>query len=72
MVQNGIYDRNFVRKLENLPARDEAGELTAQTNLAPLDKLGAGGTAASQVGAAMAALIQSAVEQAIAAQNPQR
>lgn len=40
MVQNGIYTRNEVRAKENLPSVDGADELTAQVNLAPLDKLG--------------------------------
>jgi hypothetical protein len=39
-VQNGIYDRNEARQLENLPPRDGAGELTAQSNLVPLSMLG--------------------------------
>jgi len=39
-VQNGIYDRNEARQLENLPPRDGAGVLTAQSNLLPLAKLG--------------------------------
>ncbi|AEK63191.1 phage portal protein [Collimonas fungivorans] len=39
-VQNGIMDRNEARQLENLPRRDGADELTAQTNLAPLRMLG--------------------------------
>lgn len=41
MVQNGIMTRNQVRRLENWPAEPGADELTAQTNLAPLGKLGA-------------------------------
>jgi hypothetical protein len=32
--------RNEVRQLENLPEVEGAGELTAQTNLAPLAMLG--------------------------------
>ena len=40
MVQNGLMDRNEGRQKLNLPTRDGAGELTAQTNLAPLDRLG--------------------------------
>lgn len=50
-VQNGIMDRNEARQLENLPPRDGAGELTAQTNLAPLSLLGkiqGGGNAAAE------------------------
>lgn len=41
MVQNGIFTRNEVREKENLPAMDGGDELTAQSNLVPLDKLGA-------------------------------
>jgi HK97 family phage portal protein len=41
MVQNGLMDRNEGRSKLNLPARGEAGALTAQTNLAPLESLGA-------------------------------
>lgn len=40
MVQNGLMDRNEGRAKLNLPARPEAGALTAQTNLAPLGSLG--------------------------------
>jgi HK97 family phage portal protein len=67
MVQNGIMTRNEARKLENRPPMDGADMLTAQTNLAPLDKLGSTiGGAQVQVGAAMAALIEGSVEQAVA------
>lgn len=45
MVQNGIMDRNECRALENRPPRVGADVLTAQTNLAPLDKLGEAGLA---------------------------
>lgn len=50
-VQNGIFDRNEARQLENLPPRDGADVLTAQTNLAPLSMLGkikGGGNAAAE------------------------
>lgn len=40
VVQNGLMDRNEGRDKLNLPRRTGADELTAQTNLAPLDKLG--------------------------------
>ena len=69
MVQNGIYDRNFVRALENQPPRPEANDLTAQTNLAPLDRLG---SALPSVDATINAAVKEAVEQALAAQTPQR
>ena len=39
-VQNGIRTRNEVRKLDNLPPIEGADELTAQSNLVPLDKMG--------------------------------
>lgn len=40
MVQNGLMTRNEVRAKENLEPHDSANELTAQSNLMPLDKLG--------------------------------
>jgi HK97 family phage portal protein len=39
-VQNGIMDRNEVRQLENMPPREGGDQLTAQSNLVPLDMLG--------------------------------
>lgn len=39
-IQNGWLTRNEVRSLENWPAVEGADELTAQVNMAPLDKLG--------------------------------
>lgn len=39
-VQNGFKTRNEVRQLENDPPLEGGDVLTAQTNLAPLDKLG--------------------------------
>lgn len=39
-VQNGIMTRSEARQMENLPPRTEADELTAQSNLLPLSKLG--------------------------------
>ena len=48
-VQNGIMTRNECRQLENLPPMDGADQLTAQSNLTPLDKLGQGaGNASTQ------------------------
>ena len=41
-AQNGVMDRSEIREKENLPRRDGADMLTAQVNLTPLDKLGAG------------------------------
>lgn len=40
MVQNGLMDRAEGRAKLNLPPRDGTDQLTAQTNLAPLDRLG--------------------------------
>lgn len=40
-VQNGLMTRNEWRQLENLPPMDGADALTAQSNLIPLDKMGA-------------------------------
>jgi HK97 family phage portal protein len=40
MVSNGLMTRNEVRALENWPPVEGADELTAQVNMAPLDKLG--------------------------------
>jgi len=39
-VQNGIMTRNECRQLENLPPMDGANDLTAQSNLLPLNKIG--------------------------------
>lgn len=52
-VQNGIMTRNECRQLENLPPISGADELTAQTNLVPVNMLGqvqpqGGANAASQ------------------------
>ena len=40
LTQNGVMTRNEARQLENLPPKDGADELTAQSNLLPLSKLG--------------------------------
>lgn len=40
MVQNALMSRNEARGKLNLPRREGADALTAQTNLAPLDQLG--------------------------------
>jgi len=39
-TQNGLMSRNEGRSKLNMPRRDGADELTAQTNLAPLAMLG--------------------------------
>lgn len=39
-VQNGLMTRNEWRQLENLPPMTGADQLTAQSNLLPVDKLG--------------------------------
>jgi HK97 family phage portal protein len=42
MTQNGIMDRDECREKENLPKRGgNAAELTVQSNMLPIDKLGA-------------------------------
>ncbi|AJY44672.1 phage portal protein [Martelella endophytica] len=41
MVQNGLMTRGEGRSKLNLPFKDGTDQLTAQTNLAPLDQLGA-------------------------------
>lgn len=50
-AQNAIYTRNECRQFENLPPVDGGDELTAQSNLVPLNKLGqtiaSGGTGAN-------------------------
>lgn len=51
MVQNGLMTRAEGRQKLNLPDRPEADFLTAQTNLAPLDKLGNADPAATIRGA---------------------
>ena len=42
MLQNGVFTRNFVRSLENLPRMEVEGadSLTVQSNLLPIDMLG--------------------------------
>lgn len=40
MLQNGVYDSNEVRGLENRNSRPGADELRVQVNMTPLDKLG--------------------------------
>lgn len=48
-VQNGLKTRNECRQLENDPPMEGANDLTAQTNLIPLPKLGQGtGNVATQ------------------------
>jgi Phage portal protein. len=50
-VQNGLKTRNECRQLENDPPVTGGDQLTAQTNLAPLDMLGkiqGGGNAAQE------------------------
>lgn len=50
LVQNGIQTRNECRQLENLPPIAGGDELTAQTNLAPLQMLGAVAQGAGNAG----------------------
>lgn len=51
LVQNGLKTRNECRQLENDPPVQGGDELTAQTNLAPLSKLGAISTGGGNVAA---------------------
>lgn len=51
LVQNGLKTRNECRQLENDPPVQGGDELTAQTNLAPLSKLGAISTGVGNVAA---------------------
>lgn len=46
MTQNGIYTRNFCRTLENLEPLAGGDELTVQSNLIPIEKLGEATTTA--------------------------
>lgn len=57
MVQNGLMDRAEGRSKLNLPRRDGTDQLTAQTNLAPLDQLGGASGAAQQARNAMLAFL---------------
>jgi HK97 family phage portal protein len=54
MTQNGIYTRNEVRQLENMPRMDGGDELTVQSNMIPLSMLG---KITSTAGAAKNALL---------------
>ncbi len=49
LAQNGLRTRNELRKLDNYPAMDGGDQLTAQSNLVPLDKLGETQQAAQNV-----------------------
>lgn len=40
MLQNGVFSRNYVRQLENLPPVEGGDVLTVQVNLTTLDKVG--------------------------------
>lgn len=54
MVQNGIYTRDDCRQKENLPRRGgNADELTVQSNLLPIDKLGEDPAGAQQARSAL-------------------
>jgi len=48
LVQNALMTRNEARKILNLKEMEGGDELTAQTNLVPLDKLGEQNAAQSQ------------------------
>lgn len=40
LAQNGVLSRNEIRRLENLPPVEGGDQLTAQSNLVPLERLG--------------------------------
>lgn len=47
LAQNGLRTRNELRKIDNMPAVDGGNDLTVQSNLVPLDALGAAPMAAN-------------------------
>lgn len=49
MSQNGIMTRNEIRAKENLPPKEGGDQLTCQSNLVPLDRLGEQQAAAASV-----------------------
>jgi len=53
-AQNGITTRNEIRGRENMPPKDGGDALTVQSNLVPLDQLGAVGSADQQARSAVA------------------
>lgn len=65
MTQNGLMTRNEGRAKLNMPKDKSpvADQLTAQTNLAPLDQLGGAGDAGQQARAAMRSWLLDQVEQ---------
>lgn len=63
MTQNGLMTRNEGRQKLNLPWQKGADELTAQTNLAPLDKLGGDGSSGAQARAALRAWLLDQTEE---------
>jgi HK97 family phage portal protein len=58
MTQNGIYTRNEVRKLENLPPVDGGDAVTVQSNLISIDQLGSTPSAEQQLSSALAQLMK--------------
>lgn len=57
MGQNGIYTRNELRRREYLPRVEGGDDLTVQSNLVPIDKLGQQPTNAVQVRDALRAFL---------------
>lgn len=55
--QNGWMDRNEIRGKENLPPREGAGELTAQSNLVPVAMLGRGNNAQKSIEGVIADIV---------------
>lgn len=58
MTQNGIYTRNEVRRLENLPPVEGGNVLTVQSNLIAIDALGTAPTDEQQLASAVAQIIK--------------
>jgi hypothetical protein len=50
-AQNGWMTRNEIRELENRPPMDGGEKLTVQSNLLPIDQLGAQGEGDAALGA---------------------
>lgn len=57
VLQNGLYDRAEARAKENLPFKPGSDKLTVQSNLVPLDQLGAAQTPANTLKSALRAFL---------------
>jgi HK97 family phage portal protein len=58
MTQNGVYTRNEVRKLENLPPVEGGDVVTVQSNLISIDQLGSAPSEEQQLASALAAIMK--------------